>query len=59
LSKYKALTGLNYPDGKGGEKRVEAGEVVSDLPHDSVPWLLDGGLIEEILGRSTKKGGTS
>lgn len=47
MTKYRALTGLNYP-GKDGEKRVEAGEVVTDLPAKSVRWLLAGGHIEEV-----------
>jgi hypothetical protein len=40
---YKALTGIDYPP----NKRVEAGEVVSDLPAQSIKWLLDSGLIED------------
>jgi hypothetical protein len=37
---YLALVGLNY-----GDKRVEAGEEVSDLPPASIPWLLEQGYI--------------
>lgn len=45
--RYRALTGLNYPSRRGGpEKRVEAGETVTDLPATSVGWLLGQGLIE-------------
>lgn len=47
--KYRVLTGLNYP-GKGGEKRAEPGDVVTDLPAKSVDWLLDQGLIEKAEG---------
>ena len=50
MSKYRALTGLNYPDGKGGEHRVEAGDVVDSIPAKSVPWLLRQGHIEEVGG---------
>lgn len=46
--RFKALRGLNYPDGKGKEKRVEAGEVVTDIPEKSLPWLLAKGAIEEV-----------
>jgi len=35
-----AMTGIDY-----GNKRVEAGELVSDLPTKSVAWLLEQGLI--------------
>lgn len=56
--KYRALTGLHYPASakdvvaqKSGKpftvKDVEAGEVVSDIPPESIGWLLAGGHIEE------------
>jgi hypothetical protein len=41
---YRALTGLNYPP----DKRVEAGDIVSDLPEKSIVWLLKDGFIEEV-----------
>lgn len=44
--RYRALTGIDY--GRG--KRVEAGEVVTDLPAAAVPWLLECGAIEEVTG---------
>ncbi len=40
---YIALTGLNYGD---PEKRVEAGEEVSDLPAESIEWLIECGAIK-------------
>jgi hypothetical protein len=43
VASYRALTGLNYPP----DKRVEAGQIVSDLPEKSVSWLLKEGFIEE------------
>lgn len=43
MATYKALTGLDY--GKPS-KRVEAGELVSDLPTASIKWLLEQNLIE-------------
>lgn len=33
---YEVLTGLNY-----GDRRAEAGEIVSDIPAESVSWLLE------------------
>ena len=39
---YKVLQGIDYPP----NKRAEAGQVVSDLPKDSIPWLLESGIIE-------------
>jgi hypothetical protein len=41
---YRALTGLSYPP----DKRVEAGDIVSDLPEKSAVWLLKDGFIEEV-----------
>lgn len=42
---FKALVGLNYGP---KNKRVEAGEVVSDLPPESIGWLLAQGLVEKV-----------
>lgn len=41
-NEYIVLKGIDYPP----NKRAEAGEVVSDLPKDSIPWLLESGIIE-------------
>lgn len=40
MATYMAMTGIDY-----GNKRIEAGELVSDLPTKSVAWLLEQGLI--------------
>lgn len=40
--KYRALVGLDYPPGR----RAEPGDVVEDLPRESIGWLLRDGLIE-------------
>lgn len=40
--KYRALVGLDYPPGK----RAEAGQVLTDLPEQSIKWLKKQGLIE-------------
>ena len=38
---YRALVGFNYPDGKGGEVRVEAGTVLDSLPEEYADDLQD------------------
>ena len=43
MAQYRALVGIDYPP----NKRVEAGEIVSDLPGDAIKWLLEDGLIED------------
>ena len=47
MARYKALTGLTY-----GNKTVEAGEVVDDIPSKSIKWLRDQNLIEQVDGKS-------
>jgi hypothetical protein len=47
---YKVLTGLSYPP----NKRAEVGDVVNDLPQNSVKWLIKSGRIEEITTHSIK-----
>lgn len=42
MASYKVLVGMDY-----GDKRVEAGDVVSDIPAKSVAWLKEQGLIED------------
>lgn len=42
MAQYRVLTGLDYPP----DRRVEAGQIVDDLPGKSVKWLLEQGLIE-------------
>jgi hypothetical protein len=43
---YKLLTGFNLPDGKGGEVRKEAGEVIDDL--EDAEMLIERGSIERV-----------
>lgn len=43
---YEVLAGIDYPP----NKRAEVGEIVSDLPKDSIPWLLSSGIIKEVGG---------
>lgn len=38
---YKVVQGLDYPP----NKRAEAGDVVTDLPKESISWLLASGAI--------------
>lgn len=42
-AKYRAVVGLNY-----GDVRVEAGDVVDDIPEDSLDWLLEGNYIVKV-----------
>lgn len=42
-TRYRVLTGMNY-----GRKRREPGAVVSDIPPESVKWLLEDGHIEPV-----------
>jgi hypothetical protein len=42
--KYKALVGMNYPG-----RRIEAGEIVDDIPPQSIPDLVHQGSISEDL----------
>lgn len=40
MPKFLCLIGMNY-----GQKRVEPGDIVSDVPKQSIPWLLEQGVI--------------
>jgi len=51
VATYKILTGLDY--GKPS-KRAEIGDVVSDLPSQSISWLLEQNCIE-LADSSNKK----
>lgn len=50
MTTYRAKVGMNYPDPlrPGEEKRVEAGDIVTDLPAPSIPGLLEQGAIEPV-----------
>ena len=43
MARYRVLTGLDYPP----NKRAEIGDIVEDLPAQSVKWLLADGHIED------------
>lgn len=47
---FEVLAGIDYPP----NKRAEAGSIVSDLPKDSIPWLLESGIIRP-LDKNYKK----
>ncbi len=51
MTQYRAVVGIDYPP----NKRVEAGDLVSDLPEKSATWLLSSGMIEEVDGKPSKK----
>lgn len=44
---FVVLVGINYPTGSG-EKRVEPGKKVSDIPARSVSWMLEQGIIKPV-----------
>ena len=47
MTQYRAVVGVDYPP----NKRIEAGDLVSDLPEKDVKWLLSSGFIEEVNGK--------
>ena len=46
MAKYRVLVGIEY-----ASRRVEAGEVVDDIPAKSIKWLREQGLIESADGK--------
>ena len=50
MARYRVLQGIDYPP----NKRAEVGDVVEDIPAQSVKWLLDSGIIED-TDKPTKK----
>lgn len=46
---WRALVGLNYPP---NDRRVEAGEIVDDLPSSDAASLLEQGIIEPVTASS-------
>ena len=51
MAQYRVLQGIDYPP----NKRAEVGQVVSDLPPQSINWLLESGVIEDISKPSKAK----
>lgn len=47
--KYRVLNGLNYLD-----KRREPGDIVDDIPAQSLGWLLRDGHVELVVPRKPK-----
>jgi hypothetical protein len=47
MTQYRAVVGIDYPP----NKRVEAGDLVSDLPEKDIKWLLSSEFIEEVNGK--------
>ena len=50
MARYRILQGIDYPP----NKRAEVGDIVEDVPAQSVKWLLDSGIIED-TDKPTKK----
>lgn len=42
MPKYLVKTGLEFPP----DRRVEAGEIIEDVPAKSIKWLREQGMIE-------------
>ena len=43
MARYRVLQGIDYPP----NKRAEVGDIVEDIPAQSVKWLLDSEIIED------------
>jgi hypothetical protein len=41
---YRVLVGIDYPP----HQRAEVGDEVDNIPADSVPWLIEQGVIEKV-----------
>lgn len=50
MARYRVLQGIDYPP----NKRAEVGDIVEDIPAQSIKWLLDSGIIED-TDKPTKK----
>lgn len=50
MPKYLVKHGLDYLD-----RRVEAGEIVDDIPSKSISWLKEQGIIELVDGSNKPK----
>ncbi|MFE9742961.1 hypothetical protein [Streptomyces sp. NPDC006477] len=56
MTDYKALTGLNYISTETGEEtRVEAGDKIVGMGHDSIRHELEAGNIEPVSQTRKKK----
>lgn len=47
MSDYTVNIGLDYPTAQGN-RRAEPGDVISDLPVSSVPWLVKDGAVTPV-----------
>jgi hypothetical protein len=50
MARYRVLQGIDYPP----NKRAEVGDIIEDIPAQSIKWLLDSGIIED-TDKPTKK----
>ena len=59
VKQYRALVGLSYPASRKdlslckehkphARREVSPGEIVNDIPQESVGWLLEDGRIKEV-----------
>jgi hypothetical protein len=56
MAKYRVVVGINFPDGSGGETRVEPGGTIDDtaLPKKTLDAWLHDGVLEKVGGRPAK-----
>ena len=50
MATYEIITGVTYAG-----KRAEPGDIVTDIPSKSAPWLLEQGIIKESKTESKKR----
>lgn len=50
--KFRVLVGINWPDGRGSERRAEPGDTLTaaDLKYANLTWFLDIGAVSKIGG---------
>ena len=53
MAKYRVLQGMDYPP----NKRAEIGDIVEDIPAQSVSWLLESQIIEDTSKPEKTKAG--
>jgi hypothetical protein len=45
MATYEVLVGIDYAG-----KRAEPGDIISDIPTSSLPWLIDQNIVKEVEG---------
>lgn len=52
VTKHRVLVGIDYTV-RGQPRRAEPGEVVTDLPKESLPWLLEQNIVEPVAAKAS------